>query len=73
MCVYSVHHLRRESFQIFDVFKPKCNVILSLNFRDVSPGEVDSSGLTELHIACDVGRPHNVEVLLQHAFKGTVK
>ena len=40
--------------------------------RNVMPGEVTQSGMTELHVACQVGRPHNVEVLLNHAFKGTV-
>ena len=36
------------------------------------PGEVDQSGMTELHIACEIGRSDNVEVLLSHAFKGTL-
>ena len=34
------------------------------------PGEVDQSGMTELHIACEIGRSDNVEVLLNYAFKG---
>ena len=36
------------------------------------PGEVDQSGMTELHIACEIGRSDNVEVLLNYAFKGTI-
>ena len=41
-----------------------------LFLRNVMPGEVDQSGMTELHVACEVGRSENVEVLLNYAFKG---
>ena len=41
--------------------------------RNVDPEEIDQSGQTALHIACEVGRAHNVEVLLKHAFKGENK
>ena len=39
-------------------------------YRNVDPEELDQSGQTSLHIACQVGRAHNVEVLLKHAFGG---
>ncbi len=36
----------------------------------MDPTEVDQSGQTALHVACEVGRAHNVEVLLKHAAQG---
>ncbi len=38
--------------------------------RGIDPEEIDQSGMTALHYACELGRHENVEVLLQKAFKG---
>jgi len=35
--------------------------------RGMDPDDADNTGMTVLHIACDAGRAHNVEVLLARA------
>ena len=38
--------------------------------RGISPDDTDNAGMTVLHIACDTGRSHNVDLLLSRASKG---
>lgn len=40
--------------------------------RGQDPEEVDKSGMTALMIACQVGRAHNVDLLLSKAAKGII-
>ncbi len=47
-----------------------CCFIAILLHRGIDPEEIDQSGMTALHYACELGRHENVEVLLQKAFKG---
>jgi ankyrin repeat protein len=36
----------------------------------MDPDDADNYGMTALHVACDAGRAHNIEVLLARANEG---